>query len=711
MHRRFEIDVKAELAAVDVEIAVDFAPALLRAEAAEAANPLPRPDIYELPYNQIRKMACSFGWDWGPTTVTAGRWKPVVLHTWSTARLVDLRVVAVPATATAVSRVEVRAEVEGPAATLAVSVEGGPAGRAEFSGGIAAVAVDVPDARLWWPIGHGEQPLYGVTVQVLDADGGVLDSGTRRVGFRTVEAVQTPDEDGSSFALTVNGRRMWVRGLNWIPDDVFPDRITRERLHTRIVQAIAAGTNLLRVWGGGIFESEDFYDVCDELGVLVWQDFLFACAAYPEDAATVEQVRAEVRDNVLRLAHRASLAVWCGCNENLWGYEDWDWKPALNGRPWGATYYYEILPKLLTELDGTRPYVPGSPFSPEGRHPNSEDVGTMHVWDVWNDLDYTHYEDKRPRFAAEFGYQAPASWPTLVTAIGGEPAAEDPRLDVHQKAGDGAEKLRVGLLRHFTAVPGDGKAWYFGTQLLQARAVKIGVGHFRSLHDRCSGTIWWQHNDCWPAVSWSIVDVAGRHKLAWYAMRDTYAPRLAVLGGGREDARLTLVNDTDRAWPASVRLQACTADGETVASGTARAEVGAGSHVELSVPQLLGPLPAEAVLLVADHNSDGNSARATRWLVPDLDLRLPQGELSVSVSPDGPDAVLVDVTAVTLARDVSLLAELVAPDAAVDRQLLTLLPGERASFRVSGPGVEDVPELGWADLLWHDQRVRAVAES
>ncbi|MFN8074477.1 MAG: hypothetical protein U0Q15_03530 [Kineosporiaceae bacterium] len=730
MHRTYAVDVTDDLAAGDVEVVVALTSALEVAEPREAANPLPRPDIYELPYNQVRKMACSYGWDWGPITGSAGLWRDVTLVTWDDARLDDVRVVAgfdggTPA-GTPVVDVAVTLDVAGDAGAarwleVAVTRAGDDtdAVLALAAVGEAGVSVhvEVPGAAVWHPVGEGDQPLYDVTVDLRDAEGTLLDSARRRVGFRTVAVVQEPDEHGVSCELHVNGARLWVRGLNWIPDDPFPSRITRERLRERITQAVDAGANLLRIWGGGIFESEDFYDLCDELGVLVWQDFLFACAPYDEHEETVADVRAEARDNVARLRHRASLAVWSGCNENLWGYETWGWQPVLDGRAWGALYYAQVLPQVVAEVDGTRPYLPGSPFSPGGQ-PNAADGppaddetrGTVHLWDVWNSLDYTAYEDSHPRFAAEFGYQAPASWHTLAAAVGADPdpsastaiTAADPRLEVHQKAADGSAKLAAGLARHWAAPPADGLSWYYATQLLQARAVTTGIGHLRAQYDTCSGTIWWQHNDLWPSISWSIVDVRGRRKLAWYAMREAYRARTAVLGAG---GVLALVDDGRAAWTPRVELTALTAAGEVLGRGVVDAPVQARGAVRVPLADVdgLGPALDAADVVVADVPADG--LRVTRWLRPDLDLPAVDPGLSVTVDAV-PGGVAVTVTADALARDVCLLAEVAAPDALVDRQLVTLLPGEHAVFTVTGPGVADVPPQRWAGLVVSDATLR-----
>jgi beta-mannosidase len=708
MFRIHEIDITPELQAGPVTITVELDSALAVAEAAEAVNPLPRPDIYPMPYNQVRKMACSFGWDWGPATVTAGLWKPVFLTTWTAARLKEVQVSTRAGDTPGLS---LRALCLGAADALRVRLSG-PIGdrdaRAEVertvavTGSVVESQLPVPGIRLWNPVGHGSQSLYDVEVDLLDGSGRVLDRQVRRVGFRDVQLVQIPDRTGISCELHVNGHRIWVRGLNWIPDDPFPHRIDRGILRTRIEQAVATGANLLRVWGGGVFESEDFYDICDELGVLVWQDFLFACAAYPQDGTTVAEVTAEAEDNVLRLRHRASLAVWAGCNENLWAYHDWGWQKDLAGRPWGLLYYTQILPEIVSRLDGTRPYVPGSPFSPDSRHPNDPSAGSMHIWDVWNDRDWPAYAEHTPRFAAEFGWQASANWPTISRGAGGPEHVNvaDRALELHQKAGDGTSKLARGLGWHLPSVPTGGVEWVYATQLVQAGAVRFGISHLRSRHDVCSGAIWWQHNDIWPAVSWSLVDVAGRRKLAWYAMREVFAPRAVLLTGGRPDATVTLVNDTPDGWTVEVRIRALDAEGSCLAEVALPRTVPALGHVSLPLGEVL---PEEA--LGQDRGgqlvtAQVGTARSTLWLSEDPQVKLPGHRLVVDRAVPVDGGVDLEVVAGMLLRDLSLMADVEVADAEVDRQLLTLLPQERATFRVMGTGVSQVPPERWSELFF-----------
>ena len=339
-----------------------------------------------------------------------------------------------------VGRVELRVRLER-AAVEPVTITATVAGRkasATVDGIEALLILTVDEPALWWPRGHGDQPLYDLDVSVTGSDGTTLDGWSRRIGFRSARI----DTAGEGFTVVVNDVPVFARGVNWIPDDVFAQRITRSRLAARFRQAADANVNYLRVWGGGRYESDDFYSLADEMGFLVQQDFLFACAAYPEEEPFAAEVEAEARENVVRLSSHPSLVLWTGNNENLWGREDWGWKAALAGRTWGAGYYYDLLPRVVAEVDGTRAYWPGSPYSgAPDRYPNDPAAGTTHIWDVWNTDDYTKYGSYRPRFVAEFGFQAPPAYSTLRRAVSDDPlAADSPGMGHHQKAIDGDRK-------------------------------------------------------------------------------------------------------------------------------------------------------------------------------------------------------------------------------------------------------------------------------
>jgi beta-mannosidase len=673
MHRSYRFDVTG----LSGRLAVRFASAYAEAEAVRGAVG-ERPAAYTEPYQYVRKMACSFGWDWGPTLVTAGIWRPVRLERWSTARIARVRPLVTVEQGRGVVELHVEVErtrVEAPL-ILQARLDGLTA-RAEVHGTHGTVRLEVAGPRLWWPRGYGEQELYDVELTLLHK-AAPLDAWRRRIGFRTVGLDTSSDAHGSGFALVVNGERLFARGVNWIPDDVFVSRVTRERYRERLGQAAAAGVDLVRVWGGGIYESEDFYDACDELGLLVWQDFPFACAAYPEEQPLRGEVEAEARENVVRLMPHPSLVLWNGNNENLWGFRDWDWERRLAGDSWGEGYYLGVLPRVVAELDPTRPYTAGSPWSGSWRHhPNDPAHGTHHSWEVWNRADYADYRTEVPRFVAEFGWQAPPAYATLRRALPGEElAADSPGMLHHQKADDGNGKLRRGLERHFVFPEGDFDRWHYLTQVNQARAIAAGIEHWRSHWPVCAGTVVWQLNDCWPVTSWAAIDGDGRFKPLYHELRRLYADRLLSLQVRDGALVLAVVNQAAGEWAGEVRLRRMSVDGAVLGEARVGFTAARRAVALVGVRQELEPVGAKE-FLVADADADG--LRALYFPVPDRDVPYPRPEFEVSVAPG-----TVTVRAHSLVRDLLLQADRLDPEARADRGLVTLLPGEEVTIGVSG---------------------------
>ncbi|MEU1254933.1 glycoside hydrolase family 2 protein [Streptomyces chartreusis] len=675
MHRSYRFDVTG----LSGRLSVRFASAYAEAEAMRGRLG-ERPAAYAEPYQYLRKMACSFGWDWGPTLVTAGIWRPVRLEHWSTARIARVRPVVGVEQGT--GQVELVVDVERTRVEAPLTVEarvGGVRARAEIEGTGGTVRLTVPDVRLWWPRGYGEQPLYDVELTLLHRDA-PLDVWRRRIGFRTIGLDRSADEHGTGFTLVVNGERLFARGVNWIPDDVFPSRVTRERYRTRLRQAADAGVDLVRVWGGGIYESEDFYDACDELGLLVWQDFPFACAAYPEEQPLRGEVEAEARENVVRLMPHPSLVLWNGNNENLWGFRDWGWEPRLAGDSWGEGYYLGVLPRVVAELDPTRPYTAGSPWSGSwDRHPNDPAHGTHHSWEVWNRRDHADYRLSVPRFVAEFGWQAPPAYATLRRALPDEELAPDsPGMLHHQKADDGNGKLRRGLERYFALPEKDSEQdfdrWHYLTQVNQARAVAAGIEHWRSNWPVCAGTVLWQLNDCWPVTSWAAIDGDGREKPLYHELRRLYADRLLTLAVREQGLELSVVNQAGLAWTGTARLRRMSVEGAVLGEASAGFGAERRAVARIDVPKELEPVGPKEFLV-----ADADGSRAVHFPAPDREVPYPRPEFDVALVPGG-----VLVTARSLVRDLLLRADRLHPDARADRGLVTLLPGEEVTIGVSG---------------------------
>jgi beta-mannosidase len=701
MHRTYRFEIASSLVEGDNELAVTFLSATRHCDALKAREGDWPSASFDRPFNYLRKMACSWGWDWGPWLTTAGIWRPVSLQGWSTDRLVSVRPTArvtdddrgsveltiATATGAGGSVIVTLRNPEG--AEMATSVH-------EIDDVDTTITVDAGVVERWWPHSHGRQPLYELEVALTHA-GQMIDQWSRRVGFRTVELDTGPDANGSAFTFVINGSPLFARGVNWIPDDVFPSRITPQRYRHRLAQAKAANVDMIRVWGGGIYEDDAFYEVCDELGLMVWQDFLFACAAYPEHLLA-DEVEAEARDNVTRLMPHPSLVLWNGNNENIWGYFDWGWQQRLQGRTWGAGFYFDLLPRICAELDPGRPYWPGSPYSGSlDVAPNAEAHGCAHLWDVWNQTDYTRYRDHTPRFASEFGWQAPPSWQTLRASISDQVLAPgSPGMSHHQKATDGDLKLSRGLAAH-VGVPDDFDAWWFGTQLMQARAVTTGIEHMRSLRGYCMGTIWWQLNDCWPVTSWAVIDGGGVPKPAWFALREAYRPRLLTLQPRGSALVLFAINDSLQSWTADGKVRRMRFDGTVLAAMPVTMSAAPWSLTSLELPSsLTTPGDASNELLVADCGGH----RSWWWFAPDHVSGLAAPALTATWEREA-DALAATISTEVLVRDLMIYPDRLVAGATIDLQLISLLPGESTTVRISGLGeIDPAPLLtrpyGWS---------------
>jgi beta-mannosidase len=675
-HRSYRFDVGPVLRAGTNTLKIKFRSAYAYAEEQQQRLGA-RPNAYPEPFDFIRKQAANFGWACGPALVTAGVWQPIGLHAWSVARLAEVRPQVT--VADGIGRVEVRVRLERASAgpvTIAARI-GGRTATATIDGIEALLILAVDDPALWWPRGYGDQVLHDLEVTATGA-GTTLDTWRRRVGFRTVRV----DTAGDGFTLIVNDVPVFVRGVNWIPDDVFADRVTPHRLAARFRQAADANVNYLRVWGGGRYESSDFYSLADQMGFLVQQDFLFAGAAYPEEEPFASEIEAEARENVVRLSSHPSLVLWTGNNE------DRGRKSAPGNRSWGAGYYFTLLPRIVAELDPTRFYWPGSPYS--GSRARDSSAGTTHIW---NADDYPKYGSYRPRFVAEFGIQGPPAYSTLRRAITDEPLGMAHPQQV--------AKLARGLANHLPA-PVDFDDWHYLTQLNQARAVAYSIEHFRSLRPLCTGAIMWQLNDCWPVTSWAAIDSDGRKKPLWFALRDAYADHLLTLRprpgepltppgpvtpgelvAHPEAPTLIAVNDARQPWEFTATVTRRNLVGDILAGASFSAIVAPGEAQTLTLSAELTTAgdPSDEFLLA---EADG---RRTWWFfAEDKDIAWPRADFATQVETRG-EVTELTVTARTILRSLTVFPDRLHPSAEGDRADLTLLPGESATITIRS----DVP--------------------
>ncbi len=489
----------------------------------------------------VRKMACNFGWDWGPILVTAGIWRSVRLVGYSTARIGDVRVEQTHRARNAGREVRLRmdAQIEASAQQkLTVHVALLFRGRVVAEGdGKTRVELPVPAPQLWWPNGVGDQPLYDLRVELRDAGGRVLDSQTKRIGLRTLRLDRHRDRWGESFQFVVNGVPFFAKGANWIPVDAVLARRTPADYRRLVQDAAAANMNMLRVWGGGIYEDDVFYDLCDELGICVWQDFMFACMAYPSwDREFMRNVEAEARDNVRRLRHHTCLALWCGNNElEQQAVGKSTTEKLMTWEQYGRLFD-KLLARVVRELDPATDYWPSSPHSPRGDRANYNNpaCGDAHLWKVWHGkLPFEWYRTCGHRFNSEFGFQ---SFPEPKTVSGYTLPADrnitTAVMEHHQRSGIGNTTIMQYMLSWFR-LPTSFDMTLWASQILQGLAIKYAVEHWRRSMPRGMGTLYWQLNDVWPVASWSSIDYHGRWKALHYMARQFFAP---VLVSGLEDA-------------------------------------------------------------------------------------------------------------------------------------------------------------------------------
>jgi beta-mannosidase len=556
----------------------------------------------------VRKAQMNFGWDWGPRLVTVGLWRGVRLQPKRSPRLRS-PYVRCHALSGEGATVVVGAEVEGEAqGDLMVRVTFDHAGEAftalaQVCAERAATRLVIPNPQLWWPHTHGVPTLHEVRFELLRGEE-VLDGTTVRTGLRTMEVVQAPDRNGPgrSFTVHVNGVPVFCKGADWLPVDSFIGSAPTERYRALVAMARDAHMNMLRIWGGGVYEHDAFYDACDELGVMVWQDFMFACAGYPDDDPDFRAaVEAEAEFVVRRLRNRPCLALWCGNNENDW-IEDMI-KATDPGAPfYGRRLYHEVLPAVCARLDPTRLYWPSSPYG--GNDHNSELEGDRHNWKVWagiavprrfgqqlpggttpEDVSFRHYAADRTRFCSEFGIHGSPVLRTLTRHVtAGELEYDSPEFLHRIKDPDKTRKDR--MMAAHVGMPNGLQDYAVKSALVQAEGLRFGLEHYRRSMFHCSGALFWQLHDCWPGISWSCIDYYLNPKAGYYYVRRALAPVILspVIVG--DHVQLWGVNDRLERQHGEAVVEQVTVDGEVVDSRSVEVNILPNSAEQLAVWRL-----------------------------------------------------------------------------------------------------------------------------
>jgi beta-mannosidase len=678
----------------------------------------------------MRKAQFGYGWDWGPRLPTIGIWRPVEVRRLRRGAIVGVHFSTLDLTrdasrAAVAVRVEAehffgtaplaaRIELVSPEGAVVAQTELGLGGEGPSLDATAYLTVDQP--RLWWTHELGEPCLYELSTTLFET-GAVLDEDRRRVGIRTLALDQSPDpeERGTRFfRFVLNGVPIFAKGADWVPCDSFVGAIAPER-YTRLVEAArAANMIMLRIWGGGLYEHDHFYAECDRLGLLVWQDFMFACAMYPEDDVDfVAEVDAEARYQVRRLRSHPCLALWCGNNENQWLHERTYWtEPSLP--PYGALYYDTILPRAVAELDGRTPYWPGTPYG--GNDHNSRQEGNVHNWEVWHGniprrfgeqpradrspdgVSYTRYAEDLGRFISEFGMHAAPAPETLRRVIPPEQWFQhSPSLDWHNK--DSPKNKGDNLLLASTGLPTDLDQYMLFSQIAQAEGLKFGVEHFRRRKPHFSGTLVWQLNDCWPVLSWSVIDYFGFVKAGYYYLKRAYAPVLASFrAGAGGEVQLWVTNDTLFEVRDTVTVRLGTFAGQVAWEGSREVVAPAGSSMPVWIwlPEELAGAPDRYLTV----RSARDAFPANRHFFTAIkDLRRQPTAPSMTVEAVGPHDVRVDLRAP--ADGYVYFAYLLGSSESTrySDNYIDLVAGETRTLIVTDPTRELTPaslSLGWA---------------
>ncbi|MEF9949990.1 MAG: glycoside hydrolase family 2 protein, partial [Mucinivorans sp.] len=494
-----------------------------------------------------RKAPYNFGWDWGPRFLTVGIWRPVALEGWTTARIGDVQFIETSqSTEVATFDAHVRVIYAGNETSVNVILADSlgtmyAMNEVDLQGAgdtVIDMQFEIQNPKLWWPNGTGDANLYTLHTILAHKDNvEKLDQTVNQIGVRTVRLVQEKDtidsRPGQSFYFEVNGEPIFAKGANYIPQDVFLPRLTPDNYASFIAQCKESNYNMLRVWGGGIYEQDLFYDLCDKAGIMVWQDFMFACGFYPWDKEFLASVRAEAIYNVRRLRNHPSIVIWCGNNEineawHQWGYQKaYGWTKAEQDMIWRGykALFHELLPEVLRAEDSTRYYHPSSPLYGRG-DPRSQTMGDVHYWGVFHDEEpFSTYKDKPGRFSNEYGFQSLACYDTYREYFkDSDMTLYSDAMRVHQKNPKGYRVMEEYMVRDLPLKKGNFRQYVYLTQLLQAEGIKIAMEGHRQKRPYTMGSLYWQVNDCWPVASWSSIDSRGRWKALQYYARRSFAP-------------------------------------------------------------------------------------------------------------------------------------------------------------------------------------------
>ncbi len=708
MYRTWEYDVKDLLSASENTLEVHFAAPMPFVRRMDSEKGKMAGWVEPMRINSgawIRKEPCNFGWDWGPKMPTSGIWRNIELVAFNTARLTDVMIQQLHSQEQVTLMFNLTAEqVTQSPVTAAITITKGnevvATQTVAFSRDSAETTIVITKPELWWVNNLGEQPLYTVEVELQDTDSKPLDAWTRQIGLRTLTLERHLDQWGESFYFACNGVPFFAKGADWIPASPYPGEAVN---YKQFIQATAdANMNMLRVWGGGIYEEDDFYAQCDAYGIAIWQDFMFACGTYPSfDAEFMANVKAEAEDNIKRLRHHACMALWCGNNEIEQGMPDSPgWQDSMSWEDY-SRLFDELLADLVHELAPQTAYWPGSPHTSLGDRSDhrSPDSGDTHLWDVWHGKKpFEWYHTRLDRFVSEFGFQ---SFPEPQT-IAEFTLPEDRNItsyvmEHHQRSGIGNSTIIHYLLDWFRLPTSfEGTLWL--SQILQGMAMKYAVEHWRRNMPRSMGALYWQLNDMWPAPSWASLDWKGNWKALHYMAKRFFNPLLVsgVADWENNSLQIHVTNDQRTEQAGTVEYIITDAQGTTLEQDTFAVTIPAGTTAAvrtIDVSALIAQRSARDVLVWLQFHVNGEAVSEDLALFcrpKHLELGQPKITSTVKAAGDGQ----YDVTLTT--DRAALYVWLEVNGAKLSDNFVHLRPGVSKTIRVSA---KDMPQLKVQSLV------------
>jgi beta-mannosidase len=662
MFRTWKIDVKNDLLFGKNELKIVFFSAEKKGK--EAAAKLP----YVLPGDEkvfTRKAQYHFGWDWGPRFVTAGIWKKVQLHFWNSASILNVK--------------HEQKSLNNSLAELEFTTKINSSQKGEFllkindkiqtvflKKGLNIITSEykIQNPKRWWTNGLGEAYLYSFEISLFQNDKRI-DNKQIKIGLRTIELIQEKDKIGKSFYFKINGIPVFMKGANYIPPDSFLPRATDSVYKSIVKNAVDANMNMLRVWGGGVYAEDAFYDECDKNGILVWQDFMFACAMYPGDKDFLQNVNMEVIDNVTRLQNHPSIALWCGNNENDEGWKNWGWQKQYKYSPSDSTkiwndykkLFHELIPKTLDSLlpKNENRYWPSSPSIGWGKK-ESLQQGDSHYWGVWWGMEpFEIYQKKVGRFMSEYGFQGMPNLETFQSfAIKEDLNLNSEAVKNHQKHTTGYQTINEYMERDYR-IPKSFEDYIYVSQLLQAEGMKIAIEAHRRAKPKCMGTLFWQLNDCWPVTSWSSVDYFGRWKAFQYQVKRSFENVLISVYERENQYDIIISNDDLKSYDTRFDLKLYDFKGKILWDAEAAVIIPENSSlVHFEIPKKdFEKFDLKNAVLSATFQSENNFAKAVYYFAKPKDLQLTKPTLKITKL----DELTIEITSDVLAKNVYLSAE------------------------------------------------------